>query len=128
MKKQCLYTPAQKQVVAEKSCNFGKFFARQKFINNWTQSTINKFRNHFPKKDFTKEAYQVGVLFAYYITIQNIDYFKKNRTFDFSQYFTNSPTTSWAGFAYYIFQSLQKFKTDAEVECFFEKLYNTIFD
>jgi len=123
-----LYTPAQKQVVSEKTCNFGKFFARKKFINNWTQNTKNKFINDFPKKDFTKKAYQLGVLFAYYITIQNIDYFKKNRTFDFSQYFTNSPTTSWAGFAYDIFQSLQELKTDDEVQCFFETLYNIIFD
>ena len=130
MKKQYLYTEAQKQVVCEKSYYFGRFFAKEphKFLRYWLKDNEREFKKNLATKDFTKQAHQLGVLFAYHITICNIDYFKKNRTFDFNQYFTNIPTKSWAGFAYYIFQSLQGLKTDAEVQYFFEELYNIIFD
>lgn len=128
MKKQCLFTAEQKQVVIENDYEFGKFFASKGFLTSWAKHHQTEFTNRLKNRSIKNQSSQLGVLFAYYISIKDFHYFIKNKTFDYNKYFTSSASTGWAGFAYYIFQSLQELKTDIEIQYFFEELYNTIFD
>jgi len=122
MKNECLFTPEQKQVVIGSISEFGKFFADKNWKKAWTHSISYEFRRNFIKNAVNQPSAQLGVLFAYYIAVQNYDYFKKNRQCNYQKYFTNTPATSWSAFAYYIWQSLQKLQSDDEVQVFFDEL------
>ena len=128
MKNEFLFTPEQKQVVIKNAYEFGKFFAKMNFLTSWAKHHQTEFTNRLKNRSIKNQSSQLGILFAYYISIKNFDYFIKNKTFDYNRYFTIQTSTGWAGFAYYIFQSLQELKTDIEIQYFFEELHNTIFD
>ena len=128
MKKECLFTPKQKQVVVDKSYEFGKFFANKDFIDNWEKPSQTEFENRLKNRPVKSQSKQLGILFAYNIIKKDFDYFIKNRKFDFDKYFSSKTQKGWSGFAYYIFQTLKELQSDEEVQYFFEELYNTILD
>ena len=122
MKKECLFTPEQKQIVIENVSEFCKFFADKKWKKAWTHSIAYEFRRNFEEKPVQRSSAQLGVLFAYYIITQNYDYFKKNRQHSYQKYFTNAPVESWSAFAHYIWQSIKELQSDDEVQVFCEEL------
>lgn len=124
--KKCLFTPEQKEVVIDNAYEFGKFFAKKQFIKAWTPSFRNEFKKNL-NKVVKNQSRQLGILFAYHISIKNFDYFIQNRSFDFERYFTSLPTTGWAGFTYWLFNEFQKLETNKEIIEFFEKLHEEIF-
>lgn len=127
MKKECLFTQGQKQVVLDNAMEFGQFFTNKNLRKqSYTNADINNFENCLKRKIVCQSS-QLGILFGYYIATKNFNYFIEKRTFDFRKYIKQNPTTGWSGFANYIFQSLQELKSDAEVQYFFEELYHTIF-
>lgn len=126
MKKECLFTPEQKQVVVEYASEFQRFFASRGYLKSSTPSSVYMFRRGFAGTPVQRPAAQLGVLFAYYIITKNYDYFKKNRQHNYQKYLTNIPHSSWCGFAYYIWQSLQDLQSDEEVQIFFEELHEQI--
>ena len=132
MKKEYLFTPEQKQYFIQDECyigcKFGKFMSSNGFLDSWTQSNINSFKGKFQNKPIINKGKQLGILFAYNIAIKNVDYFIQNRTYDFARYFSKKTTKGWNGFAYYIFEQLQKMESEQDVREFFEILYNKIFD
>lgn len=128
MKKECLFTAEQKQVVIDKAYEFGKFFAKKGFIDNWAKSTQTDFESRLKNRPVKHQSKQLGILFAYNIITNNFDYFVKNRTFDFERYFASEVQKGWGGFAHYITKTLEELQSDEEVQCFFEELYNFIFD
>lgn len=132
MKKQCLFTPEQKQILLEYNCDiackFGRFFWKNGFLEHWTQSDIVAFKSKLKNNPILSNGKQLGILFAYHISTKNIDYFIKNRTYDFQKYFSIKTSKGWNGFAYYIYEQLQKMQNEQEIREFFENLYNKIFD
>jgi len=130
MKKECLFTPEQKQILIQKQIAFafGKFFASMGFLTSWAKHHQTEFENRLKNRPIKHKSNQLGILFAYYIATKNFNYFAKNRQFDYDLYFCSVTSKGWSGFAYYIFQSLKMLNSDDEVFVFFEELYNRIFD
>ena len=128
MKKECLFTAEQKQVVIENYYEFGKYFDRKNLIKDWSQTSQTEFCNRLKNRPVKNQSKQLGILFAYHIITKNYDYFINNKTFDFQRYFTMSAAKGWSGFVYFIFQELKKLQTAEEVTVFFDNLYDELFN
>ena len=128
MKKECLFAPEQKQVVIANAYDIGKFFVSKGLLTSWAKHHQTEFINRLKNRSIQRQSSQLGILFAYHISIKDFDYFVKNKTFDYNRYFTSVATTGWTGFAYYMFQIMQKSESDLECQKAFEELYNTIFN
>jgi hypothetical protein len=127
MKKKCLFTAEQKEVVVENYWYFGKYFADNGFIDAWSRAFQSDFRYRLEKFPVKHQSKQLGILIGYYIYTKDYDYFISNKEFDYGIYITKTSFKGWAGFANKVIGIFQQCSSDEEIKSCIDTLHIEIF-